>query len=224
MPKVEIDAAELKQLQKENRIFQKKLRRAQKDLEHLEKAAKNRENLHRQVIIELQDSQQELENQKDDLQTLLKDLTETQNKLIEVEKQSALGQLVAGVAHEINTPVGTSITLASTLVDETQVFRDLTQGGKLKRSHLNHYLEVAADTTNLILHNLNRAGELVQTFKKVAVDQTLHELRTFEVKAYLDDVLLQPQTLLEGSTTSLSDYRPRGIDRGLSWGTGTNYY
>ena len=189
MPMVNVEEAELKQLRKDNRILQKKLRRAQSDLEHLEQSAKVRENLHRQVILELQESQQVLEAKKNDLQILLQDLTETQNKLIEVEKQSALGQLVAGVAHEINTPVGTSITLASTLVDETHIFRDLTQGGKLKRSHLNHYLEVAEDTTKLILHNLNRAGEMVQTFKKVAVDQTHHELRNFEVKAYLTDVL-----------------------------------
>lgn len=200
MDRVEIDAAELKQLRKENRILQKKLTRAQSDLISLENSKRNRESLHRQLILELQDSQEILRSQKEELQTLLHDLSETQTKLIEAEKMAALGQLVAGVAHEINTPIGTSITLASTLVDETEIFRRLTAQGTLKRSQLNHYLEIAQETTTLITHNLNRAGELVQTFKQVAVDQSHHEHRLFEVKSYLEDVFksLAPQLKKHG--------------------------
>ena len=188
MERVEIDAAELKQLRKDKRILQKKLKRAHADLHSLERTTQNRECLHRQLILELQDSQQTLESQKQELQQLLDDLNETQNKLIEAEKLSALGRLVAGVAHEINTPVGTSITLASTLMDETKLFCAATSQGGLKRSQLNHYLAIAQESTMLITQNLNRAGELVQTFKQVAVDQSHHEHRQFEVKAYLEDV------------------------------------
>lgn len=200
MDTVEIDAAELKQLRKENRILKKKLQRAQSDLSSLEKSKRNRESLHRKVILELEDSQAILESQKEELQQLLDDLNKTHTKLIEAEKFSALGQLVAGVAHEINTPIGTSITLASTLVDETEIFRTSTTQGTLKRSQLNHYLEIAEETTTLITDNLNRAGELVQTFKQVAVDQSHYEQRSFEVKSYLDNVFksLAPQITKRG--------------------------
>ena len=100
-----------------------------------------------------------------------------------------MGRLVAGVAHEINTPVGTSTTLISTLMDETKLFTTLTAQGGLKRSQLNHFIDVAQETTKLIAHNLNRAGELVKTFKQVAVDQSNHEHRPFEVTSYLRDVI-----------------------------------
>ena len=90
---VEIDAAELKQLQKENRVLAKKLKRAQTDLTSLEQAKRNRETLHRKVILELQDSQAILKAQKQDLEHLLKDLRNTQNKLLEAEKTVRFGSV-----------------------------------------------------------------------------------------------------------------------------------
>ncbi|WP_424094562.1 AAA family ATPase [Moorena producens] len=130
-----------------------------------------------------------------ELSDTLDDLKATQKKLVESEKMAALGSLVAGVAHEINTPVGTSITAASILADETQGFRQVLQNGKLKRSVLQNYLDTVEESSELILSNLQRAGELVQSFKQVAVDQAHLEKRTLNVKEYLEEVLisLEPQ-------------------------------
>lgn len=145
-----------------------------------------------------------------ELSQTLENLKATQKKLVESEKMAALGSLVAGVAHEINTPVGTSITAASTLADETQAFVNAVAQGNLKRSVLQSYIEVANDCTALILHNLHRAGELIHSFKQVAVDQTSLEQRTFAVKSYLEEILLSlapklkqtPHTLtVEGDET-----------------------
>ncbi|HEY9827178.1 MAG TPA: HAMP domain-containing sensor histidine kinase, partial [Stenomitos sp.] len=118
------------------------------------------------------------------------ELTLMRDKLVEAEKMSALATLVAGIAHEINTPVGTSITLASTLADETLVLANAIAQGNLKRSVFNHYLSVATESTDLLLANLIRAGELIQSFKQVAVDQVVLELRTFRLKSYLEEVLI----------------------------------
>jgi len=116
--------------------------------------------------------QQKLTAQTQALSQTLKMLQTTQAELIRSAKMAALGNLVAGVAHEINTPVGTAIITASTLENATEtIMADLTQG-ELKRSAFERYLDVAAECSALISNNLNRAGELINSFKKIAVDQT----------------------------------------------------
>lgn len=186
---------EIKQLQKELRILRKKLERTEIDRARLETIDRNKESLLKRVIGELQESQIILENKRAALQEAFHELTVMKDKLVEAEKMAALGNVVAGVAHEINTPVGTSITLASTLVGETQNLTQEIASGKLKLATLTDYLALAQESTQLILNNLNRAGELIQSFKQVAVDQSSLRQRTFEVKHYLEEVItsLSPQ-------------------------------
>jgi predicted ATPase/signal transduction histidine kinase len=164
--------------------------------------------------------EQKVVERTQELSQALEDLKATQKRLVESEKMAALGSLVAGVAHEINTPVGTSITVASTLADATQTFKNAVDQGQLKRSTVNNYLEVASESTNLILHNLQRAGELIQSFKQVAVDQANLEKRTFGVKYYLEEVLLSlaPQfkqaghrLTIEGEETITIDSYPGAL-------------
>jgi two-component system, NtrC family, sensor kinase len=177
-------------LEKENRILIKKLARSQADQAKLEAVNRNKESLLKRVIGELQASQTVLENKSSALKQAFEELTLMRDKLVEAEKMSALATLVAGVAHEINTPVGTGITLASTLMDETAALSSAVSQGQLKRSTLNDYLEIATESTALLMTNLNRAGELIQSFKQVAVDQAILEHRNFSVKEYLEEVLV----------------------------------
>jgi predicted ATPase/signal transduction histidine kinase len=141
-----------------------------------------------------------------ELSQALNDLKTTQKKLVETEKMAALGGLVAGVAHEINTPIGVGITLASTLAEETKIFKTVIAQGQLKKSVLNSYLETAAECSNLILNNLQRAGELIQSFKQVAVDQSNLEQRSIVLKSYVEEILtsMTPQLRQAGHNLTVT--------------------
>jgi signal transduction histidine kinase len=125
-----------------------------------------------------------------ELSQVLADLQSTQKKLVESEKMASLGGLVAGVAHEINTPVGIGITAASLLADKTTEFFETYKSGQMKRSQLEKFLDTAMQSSSMVLSNLNRAADLIQSFKQVAVDQSSEEQRTFNLKQYLSEVLI----------------------------------
>ncbi len=125
-----------------------------------------------------------------ELSQALDDLKATQKKLVESEKMASLGGLVAGVAHEINTPVGIGITAASLLAEKTAEFFETYKSGQMKRSQLEKFLDTAMQSSSMVLSNLNRAADLIQSFKQVAVDQSIEEKRTFKLKKYLSEVLI----------------------------------
>ena len=135
-----------------------------------------------------------LQQINEELTQTLKDLQATQKQLIESEKMAALGNLVAGVAHEINTPLGVGVTAASTLEQETEFFVQSSKTG-LKRAVLKDYIHTARQSSKLILNNLTRAAELIHSFKQVAVDQSTLEKRSFQLNTYLKAILssLGPQ-------------------------------
>jgi signal transduction histidine kinase len=129
------------------------------------------------------------------LEESLEKLHRTQKEMIHSAKMAALGDLVAGVAHEVNTPIGVCVTASSFLAERTRQLRDLYERGDMKRSDLERYLALAEESSASVLPNMERAAELVQSFKKVAADQSSEEKRTFELKSYLEQILvsLRPQ-------------------------------
>lgn len=131
-----------------------------------------------------------LETAKAELERSLKKLRETQEELVMSEKLAALGSLVAGVAHEINTPIGVGVTAASFLNEKMTQLETLYDTGDLKRSDLEKIIHISRESSNNILINLNRAAELIRSFKQVAADQSSGIARSFNLKNYVDEVLL----------------------------------
>jgi len=134
--------------------------------------------------------QKDLERANSDLKVSLEVLERTRDQLVQSEKMAALGGLVAGVAHEINTPVGVGVTAASFLQSKTEELQTLYTSGELKRSDLERYLKTIDEVSRSILLNMERAAELISSFKQVAVDQSSEERRLFNVKEYIGEVLL----------------------------------
>lgn len=125
-----------------------------------------------------------------ELTLALERLSQAQKQLIQSEKMASLGGLVAGVAHEINTPVGIGVTAASHLEDKTKAILEEFRGGALKRASLEEYLGVCDESAHMILANLRRASDLIRSFKQVAVDRSTEEKRVFGLRGYLEQVLL----------------------------------
>ncbi len=114
----------------------------------------------------------------------------TQSKLVEQEKLAALGSLVAGVAHELNTPIGNSLLMASTMLDMNRQFLKQVQGNQLRRSDLEKFCENTSTSSDLMMRNLTNAANLVSSFKQIAVDQTSDQRRIFDLLNFCEEVVL----------------------------------
>lgn len=104
---------------------------------------------------------------------------------------------MAGIAHKVNTPIGIGVTAASLLVEKTTAFSDCFKRNTMKRSDLEKFLDVAQQSSQMTLSNLNRAAQLIQSFKQVAVDQSSESRRVFNLSDYLEEVLFQLSPMLK---------------------------
>ncbi|WP_395454956.1 sensor histidine kinase [Azospirillum melinis] len=130
-----------------------------------------------------------LRQSRDAAERALDQLKATQASLIQAEKMASLGQLVAGVAHEVNTPIGITITGASQLQALIGELSDRHTANALKKSDFQRFLSDGMEMASLILSNSTRAANLVQSFKLVAVDQSSDERRPFLLRDYIDELL-----------------------------------
>jgi len=137
-----------------------------------------------------------------DLQETLARLEQAQASLVQSEKLAALGDLVAGIAHELNTPIGNAVMLASTLSDQERAFREQMAAG-LSRAALQRFVDAVREGSDVLLRSLQRAAELISSFKQVAVDQASYQRRRFTLDEVTREIALTLQPRLRHSPASL---------------------
>ena len=129
------------------------------------------------------------------LEASLQHLKETQQQLVESEKMASLGGLVAGITHDVNTPIGISVTATSFLQEKLDELAHALESKQLTQPQLQKFISEGRESLNLLDNNLQRASELISSFKQVAVDQASDAIRDINLKRYIEDLIqsLQPQ-------------------------------
>jgi signal transduction histidine kinase len=153
----------------------------------------------------------QLHAQNKALDKALVHLKNTQDSLIQSEKMAGLGAMVAGVSHELNTPIGNALSVASSLNERTRGFIQETEQG-LRKSSLISYRDYMTNAADLIERNLRRASDLITSFKHVAVDQTSSQCRKFNLKQTVHEILTTLAPSYKHTNHSIEDAIPTDLN------------
>ena len=160
------------------------------DITKLKNAELNLRELNTNLENRVEERTEELNHSNVRLLEALDDLKETQTGLIEAEKMASLGGLVAGISHEINTPIGVSVTAISHLEKVQKELEQEFLAGTLEKETFQKQLTISQEAIRIVLSNLRRASSLITSFKRVSVDQSCTEEAQFDLKMLFDDALL----------------------------------
>lgn len=180
-------------------------------LSRTEKLISKKDSTHQQALLQnstltekVQARTDALKESNQELLSTLEKLHQFQGQLVETEKMASLGDMVAGIAHEINTPIGLGVTASTLMSDRLSEIKQAFEDKSLKSSQLKRFLTQGEENIGIIYRNLDRAAKLISSFKKVAVDQSNADTREFNVKELLEEVFLTLKAKLNQEHVVLS--------------------
>ncbi|MEP4891264.1 MAG: ATP-binding protein [Aliiglaciecola sp.] len=191
------EATNIKELDILGSAFNDMLDRTQHYLKERDFAEEEQQKLHASLEEKVQLRTVALKKANQELIETLEKLHQFQRQMVQNEKMASLGDMVAGVAHEVNTPIGLGVTASTMMLDRLNHIETEFEAKTLKASTLSKFITEGQENLNIIYRNLNRAAELISSFKQVAVDQSSENNRIFSVAKLIDEILMSMRPKLK---------------------------
>lgn len=188
--RVRAPLAELHEFNQLNRAFNIMMDRIEGQLYKMEQAEQEIKQLNLSLEQKISERTSALKESNQELLNTLATLHKYQNQIVETEKMASLGQMVAGIAHEVNTPIGLGVTASTLLQDKVHEIEQAFEKKTLSSNQLARFLNDSKENLGIIYRNLERAAGLISSFKQVAVDQSNDSLRQFNMQQLLNEVVL----------------------------------
>ncbi|MFA3792676.1 ATP-binding protein [Aliiglaciecola sp. SL4] len=191
------EVTNIKELDILGSAFNDMLDRTQHYLKERDFAEEEQQKLHASLEEKVQLRTVALKKANQELIETLEKLHQFQRQMVQNEKMASLGDMVAGVAHEVNTPIGLGVTASTMMLDRLNHIETEFEAKTLKASTLSKFITEGQENLNIIYRNLNRAAELISSFKQVAVDQSSENNRIFSVAKLIDEILMSMRPKLK---------------------------
>lgn len=194
------EVSKVKELSILSSSFNSMLSRIQEHMQAQQEAEAEHRRLAQSLEEKVTQRTQALKEANQELIQTLEKLHQFQRQMVQNEKMASLGDMVAGVAHEVNTPIGLGVTASTMMLDRLNDLKKAFDDKTLKASMLSKFMNEGEENLNIIYRNLNRAAELISSFKQVAVDQSSEQDRAFSFKQLMDEILLSLRPRLKNLT------------------------